>query len=198
MAMTVRARVMTCAYARVKAKKVLQMTSNFFWVRFRPFWAFQNFPRVRVRARVFSVHSTYGKSKCRFMTCFGILTLYLTISNNFQSFLTYNNAIRARQIWKSARALMCNNLENLSKTCLSLKRYSSEERLGTPNFYCMYWKPMRCRYDFMYDLVKKYIVTSSYFHLNSKIWFWFFSIIFDIVFMTFVLFAEVVSRLFFV
>ena len=198
MAMTVRARVITCAYARVKAKKVLQMTSNFFWVRFRPFWAFQNFPRVRVRARVFSVHSTYGKSKCSFMTCFGILTLYLTISNNFQSFSTYNKAIRARQIWKSARAFMCNNWEKLSKTWLSLNGYSSEERMVTPIFYYIFVKPMKCRYHFMHDLALLFILLSWYCQLKWKFWFWIFSVIFDLVFITFFILPEVVSRLFLV
>jgi len=49
-----RARAMTYAYARVKILKCSKWLHFKFTTRFRPFWAFQKFPRVRVRARIFA------------------------------------------------------------------------------------------------------------------------------------------------
>ena len=81
-----RARVRACpityAYARVKIKKCSKWLHSEFTLRFRPFWAFFKFPRVRVRARVFSPCSTYGTWKRRFFTCFGFLILLSTMLTN--------------------------------------------------------------------------------------------------------------------
>ena len=47
--------------------KMLQSTYNFFWTRFRPFWAFRKFPRVPVRARVFAHTARTEGSNAKFV-----------------------------------------------------------------------------------------------------------------------------------
>ena len=62
--------------AHVRARqnfKMLKITYKQFWVRTRSFRAFQNFPSVRVHARVVRAHSAQIKSKFKMFAWFGFL-----------------------------------------------------------------------------------------------------------------------------
>ena len=64
------------------------------------------------------------------------------------------------------------------KTGLCKIRHSSSEWTGTPKYFHIFWKPMSCRYEFRYKFGFVDIMTSSYWHLNSKVRFWIYDVIF--------------------
>ena len=164
----VRARLITDAYARVKIKKCSKLLHFKFIIRFRSFWAFQNFPSVRVRARVVRARSVRKWSK--FKNCY-VIWIPLTIIDNFHLFhslLTFHKAVSARQSSKSARAAMGNIMQIWSKTCHFWNRNSSSECPMTPNFYIMVGKSMSWRYDSIPPWSLESEIKSSYLHLNSK------------------------------
>ena len=69
--------------AHVRARQnfnMLKITYKQFWVRTRSFRAFQNFPSVRVRARVVRARSANEWQKFKIFTWFGFLIRQLTIS----------------------------------------------------------------------------------------------------------------------
>ena len=104
--------------AHVRARqnfKMLKITYKQFWARTRSFRAFQNFPSVRVRARVVRARSANEWQKFKIFTWFGFLIPQLTISIDFQSLLTFHKAVRARQSLKSARAAMGNIMQKWGK-----------------------------------------------------------------------------------
>ena len=106
--------------AHVRARQnfnMLKITYKQFWARTRSFRAFQNFPSVRVRARVVRARSANEWQKFKIFTWFGFLIQQLTISIDFQSLLTFHKAVRARQSLKSARAAMGNIMQKWAKTC---------------------------------------------------------------------------------
>ena len=104
---------------------MLKITYKQFWVRTRSFRAFQNFPSVRVRARVVRVRNAHEWQKFKILTWFGFLIRQLTISIHLQSLLTFHKAVRARQSLKSARAAMGNIMQKWAKTCYFWNQNSS-------------------------------------------------------------------------
>ena len=69
--------------AHVRARQnfnMLKITYKQFWARTRSFRAFQNFPSVRVRARVVRARSANEWQKFKIFTWFGFLIRQLTIS----------------------------------------------------------------------------------------------------------------------
>ena len=127
--------------AHVRARQNLEMlkiTYKQFCVRTMSFRAFQNFPSVRVRARVVRARSANQWQKFKIFTWFGFLIRQLTISICLQSLLTFHKAVRARQSSKSARAAMGNIMQKWAKTCLFSIRYSSLGSLDTPKFYLIF------------------------------------------------------------
>ena len=96
--------------------EMLKITYKQFCIQTRSFTAFENFPSVRVRARVVRARSANQWQKFKFFTWFGFLIRQLTISIYLQSLLTFHKAVRARQISKSARAAMGNIMQKWAKT----------------------------------------------------------------------------------
>ena len=114
--------------AHVRARQnfnMLKITYKQFWAPTRSFRASQNFPSVRVRARVVRARSANEWQKFKIFTWFGFLIRQLTISIDFQSLLTFHKAVRARQSLKSARAAMGNIMQKWAKTCHFSKQNSS-------------------------------------------------------------------------
>ena len=106
--------------AHVRARQNLEMlkiTYKQFCVRTMSSRAFQNFPSVRIRARVVRARSANQWQKFKIMAWFGFLIRQLTISICLQSLLTFHKAVRARQSSKSARAAMGNIMQKFAKTC---------------------------------------------------------------------------------
>jgi hypothetical protein len=128
---------------------MLKITYKQFWARTRSFRAFPNFPSVRVRARVVRARSANEWQKFKIFTWFGFLIRQLTISIDFQSLLTFHNAVRARQSWKSARAAMSNIMQIWSKTCHFWNRNSSSE------FFYHGWKEHELEIPFHTTLTPK-------------------------------------------
>ena len=112
------ARVRHDAHVRARQNlEMLKITYKQFCIRTRSFTAFQNFPSVRVRARVVRARSANQWQKFKIFTWFGFLIRQLTISICLQSLLTFHKAVRARQSSKSARAAMGNIMQKWAKTC---------------------------------------------------------------------------------
>ena len=120
------ARVRHDAHVRARQNlEMLKITYKQFCIRTRSFTAFENFPSVRVRARVVRARSANQWQKFKFFTWFGFLIRQLTISIYLQSLLTFHKAVRARQSSKSARAAMGNIMQKWAKTCHFLNQNSS-------------------------------------------------------------------------
>ena len=149
--------------------EMLKITYKQFCIRTRSFTAFQNFPSVRVRARVVRARSANQWQKFKIFTWFGFLIRQLTISIYLQSLLTFHKAVRARQSSKSARAAMGNIMQKWAKTCHFWNQNSSRTNRRF-HFYIMVGKSMSWRYDFIPPWLVESETKSSYWHLNSKKW----------------------------